>query len=313
MLRASSVEITLTVSDIEEALASLAGGLQDLQVELENGTVLVRHRVSIDRLHVGIRVEMRFHVRAVEGTRVELGVTWSNLGVVPGFLKEIALQKAFESLPGQYEAGIYRIDFAELLEHAPVSFRIKSVQITRAAVRVELADVVAFAFEPAVPEVEPGALVPVPSREEQKIPEHQGFYEALRQKVMRYAADKAPRWAQPLIPWLLAAPDFFVLAVRLARDPRVPASAKVIAGAVIAYFVSPVDLLPDVLPFVGELDDLALALFAVEHIARSVPEDVIQEAWPGEGRVLELVREGIRLITRVLPSKTVETLRRLLG
>lgn len=315
MLRASSVEVTLTVEDLEEALASFAaGGLNDLRVDLENGVVVIRHKVSLERLPVAVPVELRFSVRSAEGSLVELGVEWANMGLVPGFLKEIALAKAFEPLPGRYEDGLYRLDLSEVLDHVPVSFTIRTVQITRSAVKVHLADMIAFPIEATglIVAQEPGALVPVPSQEEQQIPEHQSFYHTLREKVKRFATERAPQWAKPLVPWVLAVPDFFVLLVRLARDERVPAGAKLIAGATIAYYISPIDLIPDPIPLIGEVDDLALALFALEQIIKSVPGSVIQEAWPGEGDVLALTREGVHLITRVLPGKMIAALQKVL-
>ncbi|MFZ5824937.1 MAG: hypothetical protein ACOY94_11455, partial [Bacillota bacterium] len=65
-------------------------------------------------------------------------------------------------------------------------------------------------------------------------------------------------------------------------------------------------------PLIGEVDDLALALFAVEKIASMVPHNVVRESWPGEGDVLALVTEGIDLITRVLPGKMIDALRQVL-
>lgn len=314
MLRATLVELTFTVTDIEEALETFApGSLQELRVDLENGALLLRHKVSLERLPMAVPVELRFDLRSAQGTQIEMGVAWTNMGLVPVFLKEKALQKAFEPLPGRYEEGVYRIDLAEVLEHVPVSFAIQSAQISRSAVKVQLGDVIAFPIEPAgLAEVQPGALVPVPSQEEQKIPEHQSFYQSLREKVKRFAVERAPKWAQPLVPWVLAVPDFFVMIVRIARDERVPTGAKLIAGATIAYFISPVDLIPDPIPLIGEIDDLGLALFAVDRIATMVPHHVIQEAWPGEGDVLALVRQGIDLITRVLPGKMITALQRVL-
>lgn len=314
MLRVSSIALTLTVTDIEEALVSLAvDRLQDLRIDLENGAVLLRHKVTLDKLPMAVPVDLRFELRSVQATSIELGVSWTNMNLVPGFLKEKALQKAFEPLPGRYEGSVYRLDLADVTEHLPVSFAIKSVQISRTGVKVELADVVAFAIEPnALVEPGPGDIVPVPSQQEQEIPEYQGFYQSLREKVKRFTVERAPKWAQPLVPWLLAVPDFFVMLVRLTGDPRVPAGAKLIAGVTIAYFISPVDLIPDPLPLVGEIDDLALGLFALEQIARLVPSGVVQEAWPGEGQVMELVREGTQLITRVLPAKMVAALQKVL-
>lgn len=314
MLRASGVTLTFTVTDIQEALESYAvGSLQELRVELENGAIILKHKVTVDKLPMAVPVELHFGLRAAEGTLVELSVSWTNMGLVPAFVKEKALNKAFESLPGKYEEGIYRLDLSEVLEQVPVSFRIKGVKLTRAAVQVELEDLVAFPVEAAglitMPET---ALVPVPSVEEQAIPEHQSFYQGLRAKMTSFTKAKAPKWAQPLVPWVLAVPDFFVTIVRLARDERVPTGAKLVAGATIAYFLSPVDLIPDILPVIGQVDDLALALFALDKIAKSVPPEVLQEHWPGEGDLAALVQEGIELFTRVLPGKVIVQLQRVL-
>lgn len=314
MLRATGVTLTLTVTDVEEALAGFAAGaVQDLRVGLESGAILVRLRVPVEPVRMLVPVELRFTVMAAAGNLVKLGVAWTNMGLLPAFVKEKALQKAFEALPGEYQDGVWRLDLGEVLEHVPVSFRLKGVHVDRDGIVVELADVMAFPIDTsALGALSPGALVPVPSAGEQTIPEHQGFYDKLRERVRRYAAEKAPQWAQPLIPWLMAVPDFFVLLVRLARDPRVPPAAKVIAGATVAYFVSPIDLIPDPIPLIGEIDDLGLALLAVEQIARLVPHDVVQEAWPGEGDVLQLVREGTNLITRVLPNRVLTALKKVL-
>jgi Protein of unknown function (DUF1232). len=314
LLRATAVTLTLSETDLEEALAGFAtGSVQDLRVELAEGALLLRLRVPVEAVRMAVPVELRFTVIAAAGNLVKLGVSWTNMGLVPGFLKEMALQKAFEALPGEYQDGVYRLDLSEVLEHVPVSFRLKGVRIDPLAVTVELSDVMAFPIDTSGLALEtPGALVPVPSREEQPIPEHQGFYQSLREQVRRYASSKAPQWAQPLIPWLLAVPDFFVMLVRLARDERVPPGAKVIAGATVAYFLSPIDLIPDPIPLIGEIDDLGLALLAVEQMAKLVPREVLQEAWPGEGDVLELVQAGLGLISRVLPNRVLTSLQKVL-
>lgn len=314
MLQASSVEILLTLDDLNKIIASnAAGAVDELQLELATGELVVRHRVAVDRLPMAIPVELRFRIRSVNATTVVAAVEWTNLSLVPGFLKEQALQKAFEPLPGHYENGTFIIDVAEVMDEVPISFSITAVHIRPEGVRILLSDVVAYPFKPGGTAAEvSSALVPVPSTEEAEIPEHQDYYHRFRERVKRFAAEKAPGWVQPLLPWVLAAPDFFVLCVRLARDERVSPWAKVMAAVVVTYFISPVDLIPDILPIVGDVDDLAVALFALEQIAQRIPGDVVQELWPGEGRVLDFVKEGTRLFARVLPEKTLAAIRRLL-
>lgn len=315
MLRASAVEIHLSPQNLLHALAGAATGRAEVAgLSLEDGAIAARLKVSGDRLPMAVTVELRLTVRRVSGTEVEAGVAIANMPLVPGFIKEMALARAFEALPGTYQNGVLLVDVTEALDHLPVSFQIETVEIKPEGVRVVLRDVAAYPVDPGVlAESEPTALVPVPSTEEARLPEHQGYYQELRQKMTSFAAENAPKWVQPLLPWVLAIPDFFVLAVRLTKDERVPAMAKVIAGVVTAYFITPIDLIPDVFPLMGQVDDVAVALFALEQIGQRVPAELIQEHWPGEGKVLDLVREGTQLFSKALPGKMLTTIRRLIS
>ena len=62
-----------------------------------------------------------------------------------------------------------------------------------------------------------------------------------------------------------------------ARDPRVPWYAKATAGAVAAYALSPIDLIPDFIPIVGYLDDLIIVPLGIMLAVKLVPADLMQE------------------------------------
>jgi uncharacterized membrane protein YkvA (DUF1232 family) len=69
-----------------------------------------------------------------------------------------------------------------------------------------------------------------------------------------------------------------VLALFLAaRDSRTPWYAKVMAGLVAAYALSPIDLIPDFIPVVGYLDDLFIVPLGIWIVVRLVPDDLMQE------------------------------------
>jgi uncharacterized membrane protein YkvA (DUF1232 family) len=63
-----------------------------------------------------------------------------------------------------------------------------------------------------------------------------------------------------------------------ARDPRTPWSAKLLAGFVVAYALSPIDLIPDFIPVLGYLDDLVLLPAGIWLALRFVPPQVLAEA-----------------------------------
>ena len=63
-----------------------------------------------------------------------------------------------------------------------------------------------------------------------------------------------------------------------ARDPRTPWYAKVVAGAVVAYALSPIDLIPDFIPVLGYLDDLLLLPLGIWLALGLVPAPVLADA-----------------------------------
>lgn len=62
-----------------------------------------------------------------------------------------------------------------------------------------------------------------------------------------------------------------------ARDPRVPWYAKAVAGAVAAYALSPIDLIPDFIPVLGYLDDLVIVPLGILLAANLVPAELMAE------------------------------------
>ncbi|MEI6521628.1 MAG: YkvA family protein [bacterium] len=62
------------------------------------------------------------------------------------------------------------------------------------------------------------------------------------------------------------------------RDPRTPVMAKIIAGFVVAYIFSPIDLIPDFIPVIGYLDDLLLVPLGIWAAKKMIPEEVMIDA-----------------------------------
>lgn len=115
------------------------------------------------------------------------------------------------------------------------------------------------------------------------------FYEELRKKVRKYSQGKGTK-AGTLSEYLFLLPDFFILVCRLAIDERVPTKKKVIAGAIMAYLVMPIDIIPDFIPVIGHLDDLVLVVIGLNMILNEVDKQVLLDNWSGEGNLLELLQ-----------------------
>ena len=83
--------------------------------------------------------------------------------------------------------------------------------------------------------------------------------------------------AQRLLLSLVHLPSFLKLFWRLLKDGRVGLTPKLLLLLIVAYVVMPVDLLPDFLPGLGQLDDLILIFLGLKGFIRLCPREVVRE------------------------------------
>jgi len=76
---------------------------------------------------------------------------------------------------------------------------------------------------------------------------------------------------------LVHLPSFFKLFSGLIKDPRVSAGPKFVVAGILTYVLLPVDLLPDFLIGIGQLDDLAVILLGLKLFLRLCPPEVVRE------------------------------------
>jgi uncharacterized membrane protein YkvA (DUF1232 family) len=84
-------------------------------------------------------------------------------------------------------------------------------------------------------------------------------------------------------------PDCIVMIRRLIADPATTRRQRLVLGALVAYLLSPVDLVPDFVPVAGQLDDAVIVGLALRMVLRGRGEDAIRAAWPGPESSLRLV------------------------
>jgi len=82
---------------------------------------------------------------------------------------------------------------------------------------------------------------------------------------------------QRLVAWARALKQDVVALWLAARDPRTPLVAKLVAAAVAAYALSPIDLIPDFIPVFGYLDDLLIVPLGIAVAVRLVPAGLMAE------------------------------------
>lgn len=89
-------------------------------------------------------------------------------------------------------------------------------------------------------------------------------------------------------------PDLVRMLTRLARDGSVPRWLRVVVLVLLAYLASPIDLVPDVLPGIGYLDDIILVALVLRWVVAAAGPDAVDRCWPGtpEGKAAVLMLIG---------------------
>jgi uncharacterized membrane protein YkvA (DUF1232 family) len=102
---------------------------------------------------------------------------------------------------------------------------------------------------------------------------------------------------------LLFIPNLLVLSGRLMVDGRVPARERLLVAGAIIYALVPLDFLPDMLPFVGQIDDAYLISMSLLRLMTVTDARVVREHWRGGGDVVELVGSVAMIASKLLPPK----------
>ncbi|MGD9202638.1 MAG: YkvA family protein [Chitinispirillia bacterium] len=118
---------------------------------------------------------------------------------------------------------------------------------------------------------------------------HEDFYKKLRKKVNDWAESKHSTNSK-YMKYVLAAPDLFHLLCRLTIDKEVPVEYKVKLGIAIVYFISPIDLIPDFIPVLGYLDDIAVTAYILNNLLNNVEPELIKKYWAGDGDLFEVIQ-----------------------
>lgn len=77
-------------------------------------------------------------------------------------------------------------------------------------------------------------------------------------------------------------PNFLRLLYGLITDSRVNAVDKLVVAGAIAYILLPVDVIPDFVPFLGEVDDVFLLILSLQRLIANAGRAVVQAYWPGD-------------------------------
>jgi len=120
------------------------------------------------------------------------------------------------------------------------------------------------------------------------------FYQSFRERMRNWLATEEGK-TNKFGEYLMFGPDLFHLLCKLSLDDEVPVKEKAKLAGAIAYFVMPLDLLPELLTGpLGYVDDISVAAYVLNGIVNNTDKSVVEKHWAGDGDVLHVIQRIIK-------------------
>ena len=103
--------------------------------------------------------------------------------------------------------------------------------------------------------------------------------------------------------YILFLPNLVRLLIKLLKDPRVSSADKAILAGTILYVISPIDVVPDFIPFIGLVDDSYLISISVLRLLNRAERVIVFEHWKGAHDIKELVGNISKVASFFLPER----------
>ncbi|HKX82617.1 MAG TPA: YkvA family protein [Pyrinomonadaceae bacterium] len=103
--------------------------------------------------------------------------------------------------------------------------------------------------------------------------------------------------------FLMFLPNMVMLLGRMLKDSRVPAAEKALFLAAIVYVISPLDFIPDVFPFIGQVDDLYVVSLTLLRLINRSDASIVREHWSGGGDIVSLADTVAGIAPKFLPKR----------
>jgi len=108
---------------------------------------------------------------------------------------------------------------------------------------------------------------------------------------------------------LLFVPNLLGLLLGLLKDPRVSKSDKAILAGIIMYVIVPLDVIPDFIPFIGQVDDAYLLAISILRLLNRADRRVVLDHWRGGTDIKDLVDNISKVAEFFLPKRVKNVLR----
>lgn len=107
---------------------------------------------------------------------------------------------------------------------------------------------------------------------------------------------------------LMFLPNMVKLLANLLKDARVPTAEKALFLAAIVYVISPLDFIPDIFPFIGQVDDIYVVSLTLLRLVNRSDESVVRQHWRGGGDIVSLANSVAGLAPKFLPKRVIRVI-----
>ena len=261
----------------------------------------------------GITIDFRVGVKL---NRISDGIIYGEVSSfkiaklkIISLVRKIALKFALKSLEEKgiaYSDGKVLINVKHLLKDIPyVDLDISDIYFTQDTLNVEVSNINISLM---------GTLIKDEPEEEEKKSEEveeEVFDDIVKVKDYystgrNYIEEKIPQKIKTYSDYLFIVPDMAALLYRLLKDKRVSLKTKLIISGAIAYTAFPTDIISDRIPFIGKVDEIAVAFFALERIIDDVPMLIILENWEGKNDFVFVMKKIVEYVVNFTGARNVE-------
>ncbi|HEX3048261.1 MAG TPA: DUF1232 domain-containing protein [Bacillota bacterium] len=140
--------------------------------------------------------------------------------------------------------------------------------------------------------------------------------DSFRERFLAWTQKNAGALVKEVAEIILTIPDLLTLFINLAKDPRIASVLKLKIALCIAYVLTPVDLIPEILAGpLGFADDAVAMGFLITGLVSEISPEIIREHWKGHPEVLELILKGhgLAAVISKLPEGILRKLADLFG
>lgn len=107
---------------------------------------------------------------------------------------------------------------------------------------------------------------------------------------------------------LMFLPNMVILCGKLMIDKRVPRTERALFAAAVIYAIIPFDFIPDMIPFVGQIDDLFLISLTLLRLIDRTDDAIVREHWRGGGDIVQLTESAATIAPLLMPKRIARVL-----